>query len=98
LVRKGLGYLCPFPRVSYAIIDYKQQPLYFVQMVISCTPQSSPTSLLSYSYILGLTENLMRTYQSEKTYIRWRERVHRRSGMSSKHGQLTLKTSTRQKQ
>ncbi len=48
-----------------------------------------------------LTENqvraLMRKHQSEKTYIRWRKRVETRSGASSKHEQLSQKTSTRQK-
>ncbi len=49
----------------------------------------------------GLTENqvrtLMRKHQSPKTYRRWRERVQGRSGPSSKHEQLSSKTSARQK-
>jgi uncharacterized protein (TIGR03643 family) len=49
----------------------------------------------------GLTENevikLMRNNQSEKTYRRWRERVKKRCGTSSKHEVLSTKTSTRQK-
>lgn len=49
----------------------------------------------------GLTENevrkLMRAHQTPKTYKRWRERVEKRSGISSKHEHLSTKTSTRQK-
>jgi uncharacterized protein (TIGR03643 family) len=49
----------------------------------------------------GLTENqvrsLMRKHQSEKTYRRWRERVEKRNGLSSKHERLSTKTSTKQK-
>jgi uncharacterized protein (TIGR03643 family) len=44
-----------------------------------------------------IVRKLMRTNQSEKTYIRWRKRVEARSGASSKHEALTHKTSTRQK-
>jgi uncharacterized protein (TIGR03643 family) len=47
----------------------------------------------------GLTENqvrqLMRTNQSEKTYIRWRERIETRSKESSKHLLLSSKSSAR---
>jgi hypothetical protein len=39
----------------------------------------------------------MRANQTEKTYIRWRKRVEERSGKSSKHAELSTKTSTRQK-
>ncbi len=49
----------------------------------------------------GLTENqvrkIMRKHQSEKTYRRWRVRVEKRNGASSKHEALSTKTSTRQK-
>jgi uncharacterized protein (TIGR03643 family) len=49
----------------------------------------------------GLTANevpkLMRKHQSAKTYKRWRERVTKRSGVSSKHEALSIKTSNRQK-
>jgi uncharacterized protein (TIGR03643 family) len=49
----------------------------------------------------GLTENqvrtLMRKHQAPKTFRRWRERVQSRSGVSSKHEQLSGKTSARQK-
>lgn len=49
----------------------------------------------------GLTESevkkVMRANQTEKTYIRWRKRVEERNGSSSKHAQLSTKTSTRQK-
>lgn len=49
----------------------------------------------------GLTENqvrtLMRKHQTEKTYRRWRQRVEKRSGPSSKHEALSTKKSTRQK-
>lgn len=49
----------------------------------------------------GLTENqvraFMRKHQSEKTYIRWRERVEARAGSKSKHGRISTKTSSRMK-
>lgn len=49
----------------------------------------------------GLTQNevraLMQKNQSPKTYVRWRERVESRSGVSSKHEKLTTKSSRRQK-
>lgn len=49
----------------------------------------------------GLTQNevraLMQKHQSPKTYIRWRERVESRKGVSSKHEKLTAKSSRRQK-
>ena len=49
----------------------------------------------------GLSENevrkLMRKHQSPKTYRRWRERVEKRAGMSSKHEALSKVSSRRQK-
>ncbi len=44
----------------------------------------------------GLTENqvrhFMRTYQTEKTYIRWRKRMETRNQDSSKHATLGRKS------
>jgi uncharacterized protein (TIGR03643 family) len=49
----------------------------------------------------GLTENevvaFMRRHQSPRTYIRWRKRVERRRGSSSKHEQISAISSRRQK-
>jgi len=58
-----------------------------------------PFETIELEYGLKETEvrKLMRANQTEKTYIRWRKRVEKRSGESSKHAQLSSKTSTRQK-
>jgi uncharacterized protein (TIGR03643 family) len=49
----------------------------------------------------GLKENevrkIMRQHQSPKTYRRWRERVEKRSGRSSKHEAFSVVSSRRQK-
>jgi len=49
----------------------------------------------------GLSENevrkIMRKYQTEKTYRRWRERVEKRAGKSSKHEAVSIISSRRQK-
>lgn len=49
----------------------------------------------------GLTENevvkLLRKHQSPKTYARWRKRIQKRTGNSSKHERFTTITSRRQK-
>jgi uncharacterized protein (TIGR03643 family) len=69
------------------------------QIILMAWGDTIPFETIQLEY--GLTENqvrtLMRKHQSEKTYIRWRERVHRRSGVNSKHGQLSSKTSAKQK-
>jgi uncharacterized protein (TIGR03643 family) len=69
------------------------------QIILMAWGDTIPFETIEREY--GLTETevrkLMRTHQSEKTYIRWRKRVESRSGPSSKHEALTHKTSTRQK-
>jgi uncharacterized protein (TIGR03643 family) len=69
------------------------------QIILMAWGDTIPFEAIKREY--GLTENqvrtLMRKHQSEKTYRRWRERVEKRSGLSSKHEQLSTKTSTRQK-
>jgi uncharacterized protein (TIGR03643 family) len=49
----------------------------------------------------GLNQNevqkFMRKHQTEKTYRRWRERVEKRNGKSSKHETLSEISSRRQK-
>lgn len=69
------------------------------QIILMAWGDTIPFETITLEY--GLTENdvrkLMRTQQTEKTYIRWRERVEKRRGPSSKHMALSQKTSTRQK-
>ena len=69
------------------------------QIILMAWGDTIPFEVIAREY--GLTENqvraLMRKHQSQKTYRRWRERVEKRSGLSSKHEQLSTKTSTRQK-
>lgn len=69
------------------------------QIILMAWGDTIPFEVIEREY--GLTENetrkLMRKHQSEKTYRRWRERVQKRSGVSSKHEALSTKTSTRQK-
>lgn len=69
------------------------------QIILMAWGDTIPFEAIQREY--GLTENevrkCMRTHQSPKTYRRWRERVQKRSGVSSKHEQLSSKTSTRQK-
>jgi uncharacterized protein (TIGR03643 family) len=69
------------------------------QIILMAWGDTIPFETIRIEY--GLTENqiraLMRKHQSEKTYRRWRERVERRRGNSSKHALLSSKTSTRQK-
>jgi uncharacterized protein (TIGR03643 family) len=69
------------------------------QIILMAWGDTIPFETIKLEY--GLTENqvraLMRKHQSEKTYRRWRERVQKRSGASSKHEFLSVKTSTRQK-
>ncbi len=74
-------------------------PIDIEHIILMAWGDTIPFEAITREY--GLTENqvrkLMRTHQSEKTYRRWRERVTKRSGASSKHEQLTTKTSMRQK-
>jgi len=69
------------------------------QIILMAWGDTIPFEVIRREY--GLTENqvrkVMRQHQSEKTYIRWRERVERRHGHSSKHEELSTKSSTRQK-
>lgn len=69
------------------------------QIILMAWGDTVPFETIKREY--GLTANqvqkLMRKHQSDKTYQRWRERVTARSGESSKHEKLTLKTSMRQK-
>jgi len=50
-----------------------------------------------YSLTANQVQKLMRKHQPEKTYRRWRQRVEKRSGTSSKHERLSSNTSNRQK-
>lgn len=45
----------------------------------------------------GEVASFMRTYQSPKTYIRWRKRVETRAGDRSKHELISKVSSRRQK-
>jgi uncharacterized protein (TIGR03643 family) len=69
------------------------------QIILMAWGDTIPFETITREY--GLTENqvraLMRKHQSEKTYRRWRERVQKRAGVSSKHEHLSTKTSTKQK-
>jgi len=69
------------------------------QIILMAWGDTIPFETITLEY--GLTETavkkLMRTHQTEKTYIRWRERVEKRRGPSSKHTTFSKKTSTRQK-
>jgi uncharacterized protein (TIGR03643 family) len=69
------------------------------QIILMAWGDTIPFEVIYREY--GLTENkvrkLMRKHQTEKTYLRWRERVTKRAGASSKHEKITTKTSTRQK-
>lgn len=69
------------------------------QIILMAWGDTIPFEVISREY--GLTENevrkLMRKHQTEKTYLRWRKRVTKRAGTSSKHEKITTKTSTRQK-
>lgn len=71
------------------------------QIILMAWGDTIPFEAIRREY--GLTENqvrkIMRKHQSEKTYIRWRERVQARArdGANSKHEQLSNKASTRQK-
>lgn len=71
------------------------------QIILMAWGDTIPFEVIRREY--GLTENqvrkLMRQHQSEKTYIRWRERVATRArhGANSKHERLNNKSSTRQK-
>lgn len=69
------------------------------QIILMAWEDTIPFEVITREY--GLTENavrkLMRQHQSPKTYRRWRERVQKRRGPSSKHEKLTVKTSTKQK-
>lgn len=69
------------------------------QIILMAWGDTIPFEAIKREY--GLTENevrkLMRKHQTPKTYKRWRERVEMRNGRSSKHEQLSTKTSTRQK-
>lgn len=69
------------------------------QIILMAWGDTIPFETIEKEY--GLTENevrkIMRKHQSPKTYVRWRQRVERRSGEGSKHAALSHKTSTRQK-
>ena len=80
------------PKYTLSNIDIEQ-------IVLMTWGDTIPFETIELEY--GLTETevrkLMRANQTEKTYIRWRKRVEKRSGKSSKHATLSTKTSTRQK-
>lgn len=69
------------------------------QIILMAWGDTIPFETIKIEY--GLSEadvrKLMRANQTEKTYIRWRKRVETRNGQSSKHAELSTKTSTRQK-
>jgi len=69
------------------------------QIILLAWGDTIPFEVIEREY--GLTENnvrkIMRKHQTEKTYIRWRKRVEKRNGPSSKHAVLSIKTSNRQK-
>jgi uncharacterized protein (TIGR03643 family) len=69
------------------------------QIILMAWGDTIPFEAIAREY--GLTENqvraLMHKHQTPKTYRRWRERVQGRSGASSKHERLSIKTSTKQK-
>ncbi|HMA79191.1 MAG TPA: TIGR03643 family protein [Candidatus Paceibacterota bacterium] len=69
------------------------------QIILMAWGDTIPFESIEREYGLteGAVKKLMRAHQSEKTYRRWRERVTARRGPSSKHKQLTRKTSARQK-
>lgn len=52
---------------------------------------------LEYKLTENEVQTLMRTYQTPKTYTRWRKRVTDSNQASSKHKKLTHKTSTKTK-
>ena len=69
------------------------------QIILMAWGDTIPFETIELEY--GLTETqvrkIMRANQTDKTYIRWRKRVEKRSGKSSKHAALSSKTSTKQK-
>ncbi len=69
------------------------------QIILMAWGDTIPFEVIEREYGLNPNEvqKLMRKYQSEKTYTRWRKRVTARSGISSKHEALSTKTSSRQK-
>lgn len=69
------------------------------QIILMAWGDTIPFETIKLEYGLSETEvrKLMRANQTEKTYIRWRERVEGRNGPSSKHAALSTKTSTKQK-
>jgi len=71
------------------------------QIILMAWGDTIPFEVIFREYGLRETDvrKLMRKHQTEKTYIRWRERVQTRArdGANSKHEQLSNKASTRQK-
>jgi uncharacterized protein (TIGR03643 family) len=69
------------------------------QIILMAWGDTIPFETIKIEYGLNETDvrKLMRANQTEKTYIRWRKRVEERSGKSSKHAELSTKTSTKQK-
>ena len=74
-------------------------PIDIEQIILMAWGDTIPfeTIRLEYGLTEGEVRKLMRTHQSEKTYRRWRERVTKRAGASSKHIRKTRISSTRQK-
>ena len=74
-------------------------PINIEHIILLAWADTVPFEVIFREY--QLTENqvraLMRKHQPEKTYRRWRERVERRSGVSSKHEKLSTNSSNRQK-
>ena len=69
------------------------------QIILMAWADTIPFEVIEREYGLNANEvqKLMRAHQSAKTYMRWRKRVTKRSGPSSKHESLSTKTSNRQK-
>jgi uncharacterized protein (TIGR03643 family) len=69
------------------------------QIILMAWADTIPFETIFLEY--GLTQNevqkFMSKHQSPTTYVRWRKRVERRRGESSKHRALSSKTSHRQK-
>jgi uncharacterized protein (TIGR03643 family) len=74
-------------------------PIGIEQIILMAWGDTIPfeTIRIEYGLTEGAVRKLMRAHQSPKTYRRWRERVTRRNGASSKHTALSKISSTRQK-
>ena len=69
------------------------------QIILMAWADTIPFETIELEYGLNSeqVQKLMRHKQSPRTYRRWRQRVAKRSGTSSKHRKLTHVSSTKQK-